>query len=174
MVIREPRVRLPRERVAPAAAVPRPRNALLVEAIADRRHGQVRHQVVWVGDARRMRCVDRVDGVDDVPVGAHLAILDHHALVVELRTQIDRGVGPARRACAREPQVIQRRSAERRVKEVVGQHELLRELAERHVRRIVVAHDESADVGPRDEAIHSSAVDLKLLLVEAMHRIAAP
>ena len=58
------------------------------------------------------------------------------------------------------------------MEEVVGERVLRGEPPERQLPCVVGSHYQTADVGPGDEAVHLSAVDLKLLLVETVHRIA--
>src|SRR5262249_16610020 len=71
-----------------------------------------------------------------------------------------------------EPDVVEERSAERRLEEIVAEDVLSREAAERQRGAVVIAHDQAAGVAPRDELVHLPAVDLKNVLVVAVHRVA--
>src|SRR5262249_10422823 len=54
------------------------------------------------------------------------------------------------------------------MKEVVTHYELLRELSLRQIVRVYIAEYEAAVVAPGNEFVHLAAVDLKLLVIEAV------
>ncbi len=64
--------------------------------------------------------------------------------------------------------MVQKRPAEGRMEEVIRECKPLGQPPHRPVGRIVIAHDETADVGPRHELVQLSPVDLVLLAVELM------
>ena len=68
--------------------------------------------------------------------------------------------------------MIQERAAERALKEVIGEHVLARERVQRRIAVVVVAHGEAARIGPGGVAVVLAAVDLHLMLEEAMPQIA--
>ncbi len=90
------------------------------------------------------------------------------------RTLGDRGVGIGvfRRARAHQVLVVQERAAEGAHEEVVGQHVFLGQLPQLHAAAVVVAHGEAAGVGPGGELVVAAAVDLHLVLEEAVVEIA--
>ena len=163
-----------RERVVPSARVPRPRQALRREPLADGGERLPGHEVRRVLDLRRVRRVHRVARVDHVAVGRHRAILHQHALVVEDGAQRGGRVLPFGRARAHEPEVVEERAAERAHEEIVGEGVLAREPAQGQVGRVVVAHHEAARLGPRDEAVVLPAVDLQPVLVVEVDRDCPP
>lgn len=67
--------------------------------------------------------------------------------------------------------VVQERTAEGRVKEVVADHVLLSQFSLRQIGGIDIAEDEPAIVAPDHELVQLSAVDLKLLVIEAVDQI---
>ncbi len=77
-------------------------------------------------------------------------------------------VGVFRRAGANQVLVIEERAAECALKEVVGEHELLREPVQRRLAVVVVSHGETAGIGPCGVAVVLAAVDLHLVFEEAM------
>src|SRR6266508_1239826 len=172
VVVLEQRVGMPVQRVSPAAREPGPRDALFAQPVADRRLRLLRDQLGCISDIRRMRRVDRKRGVDNITVGRDRAIFNHDAIRVELGDPAGRGIGPCRRAGADQPDVIQERAAEGRVEEVIGHGVLLGELAFRHIGSIVVTHRQAAIIAPGHKLVHLAAVDLILLLIEAVDQVA--
>ncbi len=79
-----------------------------------------------------------------------------------------------RRARAGKPLVIQERTAERAHEEVVGERVLLRDLPQRQLVGVqrVVAHHQTAGIGDSGEPVVLAAVDLHLVLVEAVVQVA--
>ncbi|KAG0737111.1 hypothetical protein G6F50_016820 [Rhizopus delemar] len=69
--------------------------------------------------------------------------------------------------------MVQERTAECALEEVVAQHEFLGKLPQAQVVGgiAVVAHDQRAGVGPRDEAVVLAAVDLHLVLIEHVPQV---
>ena len=184
-----------RERRVPAARVPRPRDALRGERVADglrrlRRHRMAR-RIGEVGRAARGGrhaggLVGRLRRVDRIAVGRHRAVghlhrpVEHRAgragtapeatVRVELRAHRRRRVAELRRARADEPEVVQERAAERSHEEVVGERVLARPLPQLHRRAVVVAHHPRPDVAGRDEPVVRAARDLLLVLPERVDR----
>ncbi|MNQ56983.1 hypothetical protein D3C85_711230 [compost metagenome] len=78
------------------------------------------------------------------------------------------------RGCARADQVLVREegAAEGADEEVVGQRILLGDVPQLHLAAIVIAHRESARIGIRGELVVGAAVDLHLVVVEAVHEVA--
>ena len=64
--------------------------------------------------------------------------------------------------------MVQKRPAEGRMEEVICERKPLGQTPHRPVGRIVIAHDETADVGPGHELVQFSTIDLMLLTVELM------
>ena len=83
-----------------------------------------------------------------------------------------RGAGIFRRGGGDQPEVIQKRAAEGRMKKMVAERVLLRQLSLGQIGRVVVAHRQAGGIGPGDEAVHLPAVDLQLLVIEAVDQIA--
>jgi hypothetical protein len=72
--------------------------------------------------------------------------------------------------------MVEPRATESGVEEIVAEGILAREPPYRHIGHVVVAHGEAtvvpASVIPGDELVHAAAVDLILLLIEEVHRVA--
>src|SRR6266545_529175 len=168
----EQRIGVPGRSIVPAAREPAPRDAVLVEAVADRRQHQRRHELRRVGDRRGMWPIRRERRVHQVAVGGDRAVLDERAVGADLCDHAGRGVGPVRRRGGDQPEVVQQRAAEGRVKEVVGQRVLLGQLAFGQDGGVVVAQRQSSSLILGHELIHLAAVDLLLLLVEALGQVA--
>ena len=66
----------------------------------------------------------------------------------------------------------QERTAEGADVEVVGQRVLLGDVPHRHLAAVVVTHDQAACIGMRREHVVLAAVDLHLIVIEAVHQIA--
>src|SRR5437763_12943800 len=104
--------------------------------------------------------------VHDIAIWGQLLVLDVLGIVGERRRDhLSRCVGEYRRAGADEPVMVQKGPAERSLEEAVGHGVLTAELVERQSLQVPVTHWESPGVGPVDEAVHLSAVDLVLLAV---------
>ena len=68
--------------------------------------------------------------------------------------------------------MIAERAAEAGHEEIVGERIALGDLPELHSRSVVIAHDEGAGIAISDEAIILAAIDLHLVLIEAMNEVA--
>ena len=58
------------------------------------------------------------------------------------------------------------------LEEIVGEHEFLRQTIQRRLAVIIVSHGETTRIRPRGIAVVLAAVDLHLVLKEAMHQVA--
>ena len=67
--------------------------------------------------------------------------------------------------------MVQERSAESRLEEPVGQGIALRIPPQGQLLAVVIAHGEAAGVGNGGKAVQAAAVDLRLVLVKAVHQI---
>src|SRR5256712_2372539 len=116
--------------------------------------------------------IDRVRGVDDVAVGRGVAV-PQQALALELSAKHGWRLGPPRRGGSDEPDVVEERTAERRLEEVVAKSVVPSEPAEREGGAVLVAHPTPAGIAEGDELVHLPAVDLEHVLVVAMHGVAS-
>src|SRR5277367_716867 len=67
--------------------------------------------------------------------------------------------------------MIQERTAKSALKKIIGEHELARQGIKRRTAGVVVSHRQTARIRPRGVAIILAAIDLHLVLVEAMPQI---
>src|SRR6266540_1698175 len=110
--------------------------------------------------------------MDHVAVWSDRSMLEDDALCIELDHQIRRCIPPDRGAGANQPKMVEQRAVKRRVKKTISQGVLLSQTANGQVRRVVVAHRQSAVLAPGYESVHSASVDLTLLLEGAIHDVA--
>ena len=68
--------------------------------------------------------------------------------------------------------MVQERTAESAHEEVVGQRVLLREIPQLHLAAVEVTHAQAARVGVGRELVVLAAVDLHLVVIEAVHQVA--
>src|SRR5437762_604052 len=68
--------------------------------------------------------------------------------------------------------MVEQRAVKRRVEEMISQNVLLSQAANGQIGRVIVAHGQPAVLAPGYEAVHSTAVDLMLLLEGAIHDVA--
>jgi hypothetical protein len=81
-------------------------------------------------------------------------------------------VGIDRRTGANQVLVIEEGTAERALKKIISEHEVLRQSEQRRLAVVIVAHGETAGVGPRGVAVVLAAVDLHLVFEKAMYQVA--
>ncbi len=165
-------IRLAGERVVPSARIPGPADAFLAEPVADGNAVLRRQQLLGIGDLGRVRLIAGLDRIDRIAVRRDRTVLQERAVGVELRHHVGRRIGVFRRAGTDQIDVIEERAAEGAVEEVVGQRILLRIGPELGLAGVVIAHDQPAGVRIEGELVHLAAVDLLLLLVEAVHQVA--
>src|SRR5450755_4958913 len=118
------RPRLAGDRRVPAARIPSPIDALLVEPVTDRLR---RLDGERLGDiiAWRQRPKARKQRIDGIAVRRHGAVLLERALVVELGDQLCGGIVESRRARANQQLMIEKRTAERSMMKMVHQRVIL-------------------------------------------------
>ena len=68
--------------------------------------------------------------------------------------------------------MIQEGAAKGALEKIVGEHEFLRQTIQRRLAVIIMSHGETTRIRPRGIAIVLAAVDLHLVLEEAMRKIA--
>jgi len=139
---------------------------------AERRRAE-RGQLSVVQRPGRRRDVER-----DVRALRRRRIAEYrHAVRVENRVVRGRRAGERRRRRGDEPLVIEERPAERGLEEVVqdrvvGVRAGVQVAVDRQLPRVVVAHHEAGRVAPGDVPVLLPAVQLVLVLVEAVHDVA--
>src|SRR5207248_5480812 len=82
------------------------------------------------------------------------------------------GVGESGRGGGDKPEVVEERAAVCRMEGVVTQGEFLGEFAQRKVGAVKIAHGQAGGVAPGGEHIHFAIVDLILLVLEGVNKVA--
>ncbi len=146
------------------------RGRLVGARLVGRLHGidrvEIRRQVAVFDEAGRPveSRLGRVFGkFESDAIGFHGGDLSPGGTLVGMRVLQDTGAG--------EPDVIHKGTDEDAHEEIVGQHKLFGHAPHAHLRPIVVAHGERARIGKRREAIVLAAIDLHLVLIEAMYEV---
>jgi hypothetical protein len=137
--------------------------------------------------------IRRLHGVDGVEIRCQVAVVDElwnaihrrfGRVVSDLQCDAvllhgaDQRLGGAliririvRRTTADHDEVVEKRTAECTGEEVVGEHVALGDVPQRQPRAIVMAHDQTAGVRIGHEVVVLAAIDLHLVLIEAMPQI---
>src|SRR5690349_345886 len=171
-------VRVIGDSVIPSTGVPSPVDSLVAQLVANRRHIlQRQRRLIEVRRVERLKRVDRIAVIGHL-VGL-LKLRDEVKLVIKSFVRVGFEaiwsawcVLIARRAGADHPKMVQERSAEGSMKEMVGERVPPRIVPKLGAAPVVKSHSEAAGIGVGSELIHESAVDLRLLIEEAMDQVA--
>src|SRR5918993_1590197 len=168
----ERRRRVAGDGVIPAARIPGPRDSCVGEAIADGR-GELRWHPLLDRRIGLVRRVERLHVVDAVAVRGDVAVMlqpDQGSATVEERLRDLVGGRAWPNWCSRgnQPNMIEHGAAPGGGKEVVAEGVFTGVGIERQLLRIGVTQRESARVTPDDVPVHTTAIYLQLVLVEAM------
>ena len=174
VVVLEQRVGASGHGIVPATRVPSPADTGAGQLVANSRVGEerkLRRRDGWLAGRE-----DRVDRVITGRLGRQLAVFRGQPVgpknrVEVLRAAVAHCVRVHRGARAHEPLVVEERTAESGVEEVVGQHIPGGLFRDRQLVGWVVAERQALGVADGDEFVHLAAVDLNLFLVVAVDQV---
>src|SRR5258708_19188448 len=118
-----------------------------------------------------MGLIEGKERIHGIAIGRDRAILDHRPVRTFRGYDILRCSLKSWGARADGPEMVEERSPECRMEEIVGESEFAGILPKLHLLAVVIPHHKAARIGDECKFIHLAAIDLGLLLIPEVREI---